>query len=178
MLDLFFSTAETIKQLQEAELEKLAEEERQRRTIMDRIRRRPAKSKYHYLFGKRIGAEEAGNIQETLQKKQPRTEAEQQIQSIVGARPTAGQLTRAGLIGAGAGVGTHILGSAIEGGSKWMPDVSEGVVKGMLKNTNKAVLHPRSLGRAAAVGGIFAGAVPIARRLWDIQTARERPESF
>jgi hypothetical protein len=169
MLDLFFSTAETIK-----ELEKRAEEER--RGILSRIRR--PRRKYHYLFGKRIPEQEAENIKQTLKKSRPRTETERQIQSIVGARPTAGQLTRASLIGAGAGLGTHMLGSAIEGGHKWLPDLSEGVVKGLLQQKQKAILHPRSLARAAAVGGIFAGAVPIARRLWDIQTARERPEAF
>lgn len=145
------------------------------RSILDRIR---GKKRYHYLFGKRIGNQEAQNIAETLQKKRPRTEAEQQIQDIVGARPTRGQIARAGLIGATGGIGTHLLGSAIEGGNKWLPDLSEGVVKGLLRQKEKRVLHPRSIGRAAAVGGILAGAVPVAKQLWDIQTARERPEAF
>lgn len=148
-----------------------------KRSVLDRLRGRN-KKEYHYLFGKRIGGEEAGNIERVLKERQPRTEAEQNIQQIVGARPTAGQVGRAATVGALGGVGTHVLGSAIEGGNKWLPDMSEGVVKGLLKNKGRAVLHPRSLGRAAVVGGILTGGLPIAKKLWDIQTARESPESF
>jgi len=174
MLDLFFSAAETIKELQE--LEKQAEEE-QRRGLLERITH-PRRKKYHYLFGKRISEQHAQNIQSTLAKKQPRTKEERQIQSIVGARPTPGQMGRHVLIGAGGGLATHLIGSAIEGGNKWIPDMSEGVVKGLLRQRQKTVLHPRSLARAAAVGSMVAGAIPAAKRIWDIQTARERPEAF
>lgn len=153
--------------------EKVAEE--RKRSVMDRLRRKP---KRHYLFGKRIGEQEAQNIAETLKKRRPRSEAEKQIQSVVGTRPTTGQMLRHGAVGALGGIGTHLIGSAIEGGNKWVPDLSEGVVKGLLTQSQKSVLHPRSLGRAAAVGALLAGAVPVTKQLWDIQTARQKPESF
>ena len=175
MLDLFLSTAETVRMLHESKLEKQAQDDTDT-GFFSRFRSKP--KKYHYLFGKRIGEKEAKNIQSTLEKRQPRTEAEQNIQSIVGARPTAGQIQRSAIVGAGGGIGMHLLGSALEGGHKWRPDLSDGVVKGMLHRKSPAVLHPRSLARAAAVGGILSGAVPIAKRMWDIQTARENPEDF
>jgi hypothetical protein len=174
VLDLFFATAEAVRRVHEADLEKEAEGE-DRRSVLERIRGKP---KYHYLFGKRIGGEEAGNIERVLKERQPRTEAEQNIQQIVGARPTVGQVGRAATVGALGGIGAHVVGSAVEGGGKWTPDLSEGVVKGLLRNREKAILHPRTLGRAAAVGGILTGGIPIAKKLWDIQTARETPEKF
>ena len=172
MLDLFLSTAETVRKLH---MIKQAQEEE--KNFFSRFGRRP---KYHYLFGKRIGQQEAKNIENALKKRQPRTEVEENIQSVVGARPTLGQIKRTAILGAGGGIGMHLLGSALEGGEdlRWMPDLSEGKVKGLLKRKTPAVLHPRSLLRAASVGGILSGAVPVAKRMWDIQTARENPEGF
>lgn len=176
MIDLFLQTAKTIHDLHMAKQAQL-EPESEDLSLLERVRGR-RKPKYHYLFGKRIGSQELENIRKSLEKQRPRTEAERDVQRIVGARPTTGQIMRAGTVGATGGLATHLIGSALEGGVKWKPDLSEGVVKGLLRQKGKAVLHPRSLARASAVGAIIGGAVPVARRLWDIQTARTSPESF
>lgn len=153
--------------------EKTAEAEYDQ-SLFDRL---TGRRKYHYLFGKRIGKEEAQNIEKVLREQQPRTEEERNIQNIVGARPTAGQVGRAATVGSVGGIGAHLLGSVIGGGEKWIPDFSSGA-KSLLSNKDKAVLHPRSLLRSAAVGGVMTGALPITKRLWDIHTAREKPEAF
>lgn len=158
----------------ELELEALAELELEKRGFFDRFR--GGRRKHHYLFGKRVAEEDVRNIEEALEKKGPKTETEAKVHQLVGAKPTGGQLTRWGLLGAGAGVGTHIGGAALEGGQKWLPP-TDGGVRGLLKPT-KAVLGPRNLVRAGAVGAAFAAGVPVARKLWDIRTARENPEAF
>lgn len=163
MIELFEHVQELVKEATEKKDKKLG--------IIQRLRRR---RKRYYLHGKRIGAREHRNIEQAAKKVKPKTETERRVQEIAGAKPTSGQLTRWGLLGAGAGVGTHLLGSAIEGGKPWLPS---GGLKGAIK-PQTAVLAPRNLARAGAVGAAFASGVPVARKLWDIQTARERPEAF
>lgn len=163
MIDLYEHVWEMVKQAEEKKEE--------RKGLIKRLRRR---RKRYYLFGKRIGKKEAKNIDEALAKKKPKSDTEKKVEKLVGAKPTTGQLTRWGVLGAGAGIGTHIMGAGIEGGKKWLPS---GGLKGALKPST-AVLGPRNLARAGAVGATFAAGVPVARKLWDIQTARDRPEDF
>jgi len=148
------------------ELVKEAAENEERRSLVQRLKRR----RRYYLFGKRIKAQEAKNIEKAVKKDQPKTPEEKKVQQLVGRKPTAGQLARWGTIGAGAGIGGHLVRSGLEGGEKWIP-------KSVTK-PGKEALHPRRLAGAAAVGAIYGSALPVARRLWDIQTARERPEAF
>lgn len=153
------------------ELVKEAAEQDKSPGIIQRLRRR---RKRYYLEGKRIGAKEHRNIVQAAKKVKPKSETERKVREITGAKPTHGQLMRWGILGAGAGLGTHVVGSAIEGGKPWIP---RGGLKAALKPQN-TVLAPRNLLRAGAVGAAFASGVPVARKLWDIQTARERPEAF
>lgn len=149
------------------ELVKEAAEDDSKRGIVQRLKRRRRR---YYLFGKRIKAQEAKNLEKAVKKEQARTPEEKKVQQLVGRKPTAGQLARWGAIGAGAGVGGHLIRSGLEGGEKWVP-------KSAIK-PGREVLHPRRLAGAAAVGAIYGSALPVARRLWDIRTARERPEAF
>jgi len=173
MLNLFEQVERLVKQ---AHLEELAWEELEKRAeddgLIGKIRKK--RRKYFYLDGERLKADEARNIEKAYKKTLARTPTERRVERLSGMKPTEGQLTRWGLLGAGAGAATHLLGSAIEGGKPWLP---KGGLKGALKPST-AVLAPRNLARAGAVGATFAAGVPIARKLWDIQTARENPEAF
>ena len=152
------------------ELVKESAKKEKKEGVVGRLRRR----KRYYFEGKRIKAQEAKNITKALKEQKPKTDTEKKVEQLVGRKPTTGQLTRWGLLGAGAGVGTHIVGNAIGGGGKWLP---KGGLKGAMKPSG-AVLAPRNLARAGAVGAAFASGVPVARKLWDIQTARDNPEAF
>jgi hypothetical protein len=127
--------------------------------------------KQYILFGKPIQRAEALNLETAVKKVEEQTPEEKKVQQLVGRKPTKGQLGRWALIGAGAGTGGHLVRSALEGAADgWLP---KSVVK-----PGKQVLHPRRLAGAAAVGAIYGSALPVSRRLWDIQTARTKPESF
>jgi hypothetical protein len=81
---------------------------------------------------------------------------------------TPGQYGRYTAAGALSGLAGHFLGGAIEGEhfKLWKPDT-------LKPNSERALLHPRKLSRAAVMGAIFGAAVPAARKLWDIHAAQQ-----
>ena len=103
--------------------------------------------------------------------------------------PTARQYGRWGAIGAGAGLASLGMAGGIEGGKFWFPragekiwggagDYFERAGKGGQVLRKQMIFHPRAIARSLATGMLFATAVPAARRIWDVHTAKRSPEKF
>lgn len=107
------------------------------------------------LFGKEITPEEATNIvEEGKERKQRRSRVEQAVEEMAGKAHTPGQSLRYAGLGAGAGLGLRALSAAIDPGLRG------------------AAFKPRSMANAAITGAIYGGALPVARRLLDIEAAK------
>lgn len=94
-----------------------------------------------------------------LTKKKPKSERD--LEALVGAKPTSGQLARHATIGAALGAGAHAIGTAIEGSRD--PRLS----------TLKLMTNPRSLARAGVTGATFAALTPIVSQTADRFAAKK-----
>jgi hypothetical protein len=96
------------------------------------------------------------NIRKALQKREPRTYKERQVERLAGRQYTGGQMARGGAIGAGVGAAGKILGDVIQSGRKGLA--------GALKS-------PRALAAAAMKGTLVGAVVPTLKRKADVRAA-------
>lgn len=96
------------------------------------------------------------NIRAAIQKSEAKNPKDRQVEQLAGRQYTAGQMGRAGAIGAGIGAVGDAVGSGIREGKA-------GFVK--------ALKNPRQLGAAAFRGALIGSVVPTLKRKADVSAA-------